>query len=982
MIEAVAVKSAEHVHLTHAESNEFTSTRNQEECVEIRVISQGEETSTKDMKDCPECPVNIVNSVPPLSNDDNLKPCTLVEELVVYTEEMALFHRHEITSPRYSFNVPTQDRPVKDDDHHDSDDVFINEGRLSGLYNTVEEQLFKDCEGVGPCESDVHISQGLLVSYDFNSVPLAPWGCTEEPQNYNPGMFAIPKLSDLYDTEGEGILGVVVMKEDRGNEVEVDAHRYTSYDPGYGTPLRMMDYYDTVDSPPAQDGGGGNEEEEDVPQDLGVSADDNGDGINGDQIHHDDCDQVLYHGDDGGDDGIYHETTIGDSGYQVKYYVGDGDHSAENFDSVFVIDGVTVKSCNDEIAGRQRRLSSYDNTVTPDDRMLMESDHMYPLENISLKVILEKAEEANSAEEGRAIQEPKFLPLSNKLPTDGNGSQNALTPDFLMTTTSSGDTSPALRECTIGVRVASRDSLAGVGPDWEESRSSSDDAGDQLEKLAISNISSAYGQVPVIKESEGIVKTNVSLVSKLKKELREGLILPSLQPALIREKYDKGQEAMKDGQQMLAQQEMEKEGQQQQQHVTQEQLQDNQQQQQQRQQQQQQRHDEKTNKENENGHLQEAAAIASLTVTEAQVGQDLASVDVESRQEIIIIENADLTHLEIARGEFKLELKQKNVTNENILFNKQAFNEEMSDQLADNRQLFILEHKECDGQGIEDDTWLDHGQNEIINTSINDNESKVPEEINQVSERCSSSRGEIDEQSKQNEIVDNLELGKYMSNDIHEAALDVHEGILDVHEGTLDVHEGTLDVHEGTLDIQKGTLDIQEGTLDVPDIVVTQDKEKSFEEHEDQIKDTEIVAAVDVGNLQGLDSSNSDDKLNVFSKDKSLNSSDTSKSFPESSLKEDVNSTGNSEKPRGDDSSVGNIEKHNKEIFHKTRRSPRHDNDFSMKRRASFSESVVRELQDDRGQGEVNVEGKDLGGEVNQPKPPPEGTSKGCVNAR
>lgn len=115
-------------------------------------------------------------------------------------------------------------------------------------------------------------------------------------------------------------------------------------------------------------------------------------------------------------------------------------------------------------------------------------------------------------------------------------SSNVLLPAEGITTTPSDEESPALRECTIGSRVTSRDSLAGVGLDWD-SPPSSDEANDHLKKLAISSLACVYGQAPVIKDNETIGKSN-SFVSKLKRELSKGegmsLILPSLQSGLMK----------------------------------------------------------------------------------------------------------------------------------------------------------------------------------------------------------------------------------------------------------------------------------------------------------------------------------------------------------------------------------------------------------------------------------------------------------------
>ena len=982
VMEAVAVKSAEHGHHTHAESNEFTSTQNQENCPEVKVTSQGEEPS---MKDCPEYPGNILNALPPvLFNDDNMKPATLVEELVVYTEEMALFHRHEITSPRYSFNVPTQDQPVKDDGIHD-DDVFISEDRLTG-HNSVNVQGSDNMKlHVESCV--VHSSQGLLASCDINSVPVAPWGCTNEPVVSGKDMLAIPRLSDLYDTEGEGILGVV-MKEDRGHEVAVDTYpwgySHQGYDPGYGTPLRMIDYYDAVDSASSQDGGGADEEKKEGDKPLGtgaiVKADDNGDDIN--------CgitgDAIVHHS-NGGDDGdhiVYHETTDGDGSFPLKYHVSDGDQSPKHIDSVFV-NSDTVKYIDNQAACRQRRLSSYDNTFTPDDRMPIEVENLHLLENITLKDILEKPEETNP-EEGCKDPSNEPPPLSNKLLTDGNGSNYVLTPDNLMTTTSSGDTSPALRDCTVGVRVTSKDSLAGLAPDWEESRSISDDAGDQLEKLALSNISSACAQAPVIMENEVTVKTNVSFVSKLKKELSKGLILPSLPPALLRgsEKYDKGEERSKDEQQVVAQPEMVNESepdlaeQQQQQNKEQQyegkktidqgsvkelretsvdgfedddqiqerpydvEHQDNVQQE--RQEIGRQGTDEPEMKavwksgvkqqENETAskEVESKQQHKSEDITTSEIEKEVVNVEMESRKDIGVLVNTDITQHEVTDGELELQSEQeKYMIHETIL--KEGCCKGTGDQPADNRQLFLLEHN--NGQDVGDKASLEHSQNRIMNDSFDEGESEHVYELHSSIENL---QGKKDGKSKLLcEPVDNLGLGIHISNDIHE-----------------------------------GTRDVLEETLDTPDFVVTQEKENSFEKNKgslvNQVQDTKGIAKVEQTNLKEL--AGNGDKLDVQSKDKSSNSSDTTKSFLENSLNEEVGLI--AEQPREDD--VENTDKLDKDILS--------NEILSLKRQSSFSENDLRESEDDR-RGE-EVIGRNNWSEMNQPKPPPEGSSRRCVNAR
>ncbi len=114
-----------------------------------------------------------------------------------------------------------------------------------------------------------------------------------------------------------------------------------------------------------------------------------------------------------------------------------------------------------------------------------------------------------------------------------------------------------------------------------------------------------------------------------------------------------------------------------------------------------------------------------------------------------------------------------------------------------------------------------------------------------------------------------------------------------------------------------------------------------------------------------------------FSNDKNSSSDDTTESFPDNSLSEEINPASHNEKL--EDVSIGKSEKLNKNIScNESRTLPQHDNGSSMKR--TSSEIVVRELEDDRGVEQVV--GMDRGGELNQPKPPPEGSSRRCVNAR
>lgn len=1142
------MESAEHGHLTRAESNEFTS-QNQDECVEKKVASQGEVSSKKDGIDCAEyqvksCseyplnivptssteyavnfvrtssseyPVNIVNNVPPVVSSED-KPRTLGEELVVYTEEMALFHRHEITSPRYSFNVPTEDQVSHDVGHLESNDVFIDKDKR--LYDDKEKQPFSENVGGDSSNHHMHISQGLFGAYDFNSVPVVPWASTEKPQHYNPSLSGardicdIPRLSDLYDSEEEGILGVV-MEEDRGKDAHIATHHwgYQSYDAGYGTPLRMIDYYDAVDSTSGPDSGKGDREKTEVKKfDLEMNA------VGGGQASDIDCGQDgdvgegVYQGDD--------EHVVDKGGCQIKYYLDDGDCSAENTDCVFANSGNVVKYSNDQMTGKLRRLSSYDNTVTPDDRMVVDGETLCIVEPTSLKDLLKEVKNPEPNNE--------MLPELSK-PDGGSGSHNVLTLDYVMTTTSSGDTSPALRECTIGMRVTSRDSLAGLAPEWEESRSSSDDAAEQLEKLAISNISSAYGQAPVIKESEGGGKTiNSSFVSKLKRELGEGLILPSLQSVLIKgnEKFGKDMEMMKGGEHILSQEQVVRETCQSKNGTPQqEQISKNKETRDQGNKQNQQpptrsektvdknsvkdfdqnsfgvlkggtslvgvdhehqneigyqtkkqqpgiektqlhnltqhsgvengvKYLEQQNSEQANNEIQlrqqsEACELASVSELEMDV---IVGLVLESREIDVKVNNARDTQAGIGEGCEILESRPNYAINENNLeSNEQTTCEEgkVGHALEDKRQIVIY----VDGQSNRNESWLDHGTNEMNNQSVNDIGEYLVKEVDYVGKQSGSDSANAEGKTGDisgllNVAAYNSELEKNINSHGQEITLDLQEGArnrtlrgtkIDVQKGITHVQDSVAEIKEGMSNVHKETLnneleetydirvekhdgrrkthenlvtetekddDVQEGSWYVPDIAVW-----SSEEHkvENQVKDTESVdeiervnlynlrnfnvrglfcedksfnnfgcsnsdqiKEIEVRNLQGLDKSHCNGNVNYRSNDGSSNSSDATKCFPENSVNEELHIFSNSKKPYDTNISVGNIEKRNKSISE--------DSDVSMKRRASFFESAV--IRYTERQGEVKMEGKDIWSELNQPKPPPEGNSKRCVNAR
>ena len=905
--------------------------------------------SIKDVKDCAEYAdvVNIIPQVVPVPSNDNLKQQTLVEELVVYTEEMALFHRHEITSPRYSFNVPTQDHPVKDEllpENYETDDVFEDKPLYT---HHIEGHIFIENTNVKmePSKSGVYMSTGLLATCDVSSIPAAPWGCSEEPQNFNPvvsgkDMFAIPKLSDLFDDEED--VGLV-MKEDRGTTAVDDTDRWgyshTTYDPGYGIPLRMMDYYDSVDNIPVQDMGKEGQDEVDNHEVKANSLDQlvkHGDN-DGKMISFLDSGQIettstggdqIVRSTDAGDNNqdIFHDSTTGYGSYQVNYHLNDVDQSAENNDSVFV--NVDTMLVNQTAGVKQRKLSSYDNTITPDDRVLIESDNIQYLgENITMKEILKKEVEESQPEE----QTKEVLPLCFKKPSEGNASNNALTPEHQITTTSSENTSPALRECTTGVRVTSRDSLAGVGPDWEESPSSSDDAGDQLEKLAISSISLAFGQTPVIKESEGVVKTNVSLVSKLKKELREGLILPSLQPPAIKgnERYEK-----EDGRQIIGEEEMEYESKQKDPIKIQEQ----------------QQNGEEQNTglvESEDQHEEGTIKPFEQTNKEREKQRETEGA-MKSKQEMLHNVDSSVTCLTIGKtNELIVESEPDNLMNENVL------DKDSGEEINESNKLLILEQKERNDEESADKTWPDHVENGVINKNSNDNDDQVFEEDSQVCE------SDINGQTKKlNEVCELV------------------EEINDIVHG----NEGNMindDVQLRTSKVKKGeTCDVHEETLDVPNIVVTDDisgknegilRKDDISQNIDTTgsKDCLIKKTKDTGSdvqledQEGFDNLKSDNKLKSISKD-------------ESSL------TATKSEKLYSDSTSENIEKFNEEMTtNDTRTSFEQDNGYTVKRRASFSDIVVVRDNDTEGQEDMH-----RWGDLNQPKPPPEGSSKGVVNAR
>lgn len=494
----------------------------------------------------------------------------LVEELVVYTEEMAMFHRNEITSPRYSFNVPKNTTLEKRPGYES-----VDPGNISPQY--ADEVAQRNERGV-PCVDSAgemlrlenekefgignHVQQNQnedldfpAISYELGRISPTPFRECEEVQkspdfprtNNSAGagvqnLLSIPKLSDLFEQDGEDI-GGLVMTEDRGVHAE-DTHWWGyvhgGYEHGYASGFRMRGDIDVsgysgqdeVDNEelysPVLDGAGRHFEDQnllvlDGTSEVMVNKGDIIDGrkvvVKGDskemEIESDVCDKEVLEK----KDNDYRDTDV--------YPRVDGGEKMDAGGDVIV----EVYECKD-VAGER----------TADQE---QTNKAYGKQNSQNALVT--SDGANLMDD----QTPGDIDQQNDVLVVKNS-------ELPIASTSSGGTSPAIRECTTGLRVNSRDSLAGLAQDWE-SRSSSEDIGElknlenPLEKLAMDNIYSSVNPSPVIKESDNSGKANVSFASKLKKEFtkNEGLLLPSIKNAeFLRssEKQQKQQEIIKEKQ--------------------------------------------------------------------------------------------------------------------------------------------------------------------------------------------------------------------------------------------------------------------------------------------------------------------------------------------------------------------------------------------------------------------------------------------------
>ena len=487
----------------------------------------------------------------------------LVEELVVYTEEMAMFHRNEITSPRYSFNVPNailEKRPAYE---------LVDPGNISPQY--ADKVAQRNERGVACVDSAGEIlrlenekelaigkpvqqneNDGLdfpAISYELGRTSPTPSRECEDierppdfPRTNNSAdaggenLFSIPKLSDLFEQDGEDI-GGLVMTEDRGVHAE-DGHWWGGYvhggyEHGYASGFRMRGDIDVS-------GYSGQDEVDNDEQLLSpvLGGSDKREVINEDEklLAMGGTSQVMVNkGDMSG----------------VRKVVVKGDSKEMEFESDIRDKEVLENKDNDykdtEVCQR----------VDDGEKMDAGGDvivEIYQSKDVAVEETADQKQtnEANNKQNSQnalATSDGANL-MDDQTPGDVTNQQNNVlvvvkNSELPIASTSSGGTSPAIRECTTGLRVNSRDSLAGLVQDWE-SHSSSDDIGElknPLEKLAMDSISSSVNPAPVIKESDNSGKTNVSFASKLKKEFtkNEGLLLPSIQNAEFLRSFQKQQ---------------------------------------------------------------------------------------------------------------------------------------------------------------------------------------------------------------------------------------------------------------------------------------------------------------------------------------------------------------------------------------------------------------------------------------------------------
>ena len=614
VMDAVCVKSAERGQGTNSESNEFTSdarkhSKSEEKIPELNceqgkdaklsshndfeekerdllvgVVGNVKEEDGKVVEDHVVSPavVSIARELSPRARaeveareqEDMNQP--VVEELLVYTDEMALFHRHEITSPRCSFNLPSSNveglvkRP-----NVESVDSDMSPRNIGGAVPACEGLVYRISAGGTPLLR-IHDSvdavrdisgQGKsalseknepqdprVLSYDFGRISPTPCARSEEARKCpdlartndefggNQSYFAIPKISDLLEEDGEDIEGVVMMVDGEA-DVELDTHRwgYSHHQRGYElasmSGLRMMGCYDGIDG--VKDEAGDQQLLSPVlnyhnSQEV-VTFDDKGSVQDG---------EVAAKGcNDSGDrkvTEIVSSTELNINGYPFPLV---GNETV--VDDQKVLD-FNVNDCRDKIAGYEEGGVRILNSGSDDIAKAPRENNNEVDENgeAAEEECLDKVCEKLNPKDSMGIIDERGLvdgrTLANKVDHDLPAVKTSEHP---VTSSSSGATSPAIRECTTGVRVTSRDSLTGLAPEWDfgESRSSSEDVGElktaenHFEKLAMDNISSALNPAPVIKESDSLVKPNASLASKLKSELanNESSLLPSMKNSCV-----------------------------------------------------------------------------------------------------------------------------------------------------------------------------------------------------------------------------------------------------------------------------------------------------------------------------------------------------------------------------------------------------------------------------------------------------------------
>ena len=301
--------------------------------------------------------------------------------------------------------------------------------------------------------------------------------------------FAIPKLSDLFEHDGEDI-GVLVMTEDRGVHAE-DGHWWGyvhgGYKHGYASGFRMRGDIDVS-------GYSGRDEVDNDEQLLSpvLGGSDKREVINEDEklLAMGGTSQVMVNKDD-----------ISDG----RKVVVKGDSKEMEFES-----DLRDKEVLENKDNNYKDTEVYQR-VDDGEKMDAGGDvivEVYESKDVAGEETTDqeqtnKTHSKQNSQNALATSDGANL-MDDQTPGDVNQQNNVLVvknSELPIASTSSGGTSPAIRECTTGLRANSRDSLAGLAQDWE-SHSSSEDIGElknlenPLEKLAIDSISSSVNPAP------------------------------------------------------------------------------------------------------------------------------------------------------------------------------------------------------------------------------------------------------------------------------------------------------------------------------------------------------------------------------------------------------------------------------------------------------------------------------------------------------